>query len=57
VIQSFGWIIAYKASLKKIIMSNSQPNKIIRDKIEKSNSTKKKYIDLKIKKIKFDTKI
>jgi hypothetical protein len=38
-------------------MSNSQPNKIIRDKIEKSNSTKKKYIDLKIKKIKFDTKI
>jgi hypothetical protein len=40
-------------------MSNSQPNKIIRDKIEKSNSTnkKKKNIDLKRKKIKFDTKI
>lgn len=46
---------------KKIIMLNSQPTKIIRDKIEKTNLNKKKdqkvkiYIDLKIKITKFDT--
>jgi len=46
---------------KKHLMLNSQPTKIIRDKIEKTNLTKKKglkrknNIDLKIKMTKFDT--
>jgi len=50
-----------KGKLAKIIISNSKPTKIIRDKIEKIISTKKeikkkKYIDLKRMRIKFDTK-
>ena len=50
-----------KGKSGKIIMSNSQPTKIIRDKIKKTNSTKKgikkeKKVDFKRMMIKFDKK-
>jgi hypothetical protein len=47
-----------KSKLEKIIMSKSQPTKIIRDRIEKTNSRKnmikRKQINFKKIKIKFD---
>jgi len=47
-----------RTNLKKIIMSNSQPKKIIRDKIEKNkfNKKEKKNIDLKRMRNIFDIK-
>ena len=46
----------YKRQTQKITIQNSQPTKIIRDKLEKTNKKKDfKNINLKRKKIKFDT--
>jgi len=45
-----------KGKQKKIAMSNSQPTKIIRDKIEKKQKKNKK-IKIKIMRTKFDTQL
>jgi len=46
----------YKRQTQKITIQNSQPTKIIRDKLEKTNKKKDfKNINLKRKRTKFDT--
>jgi hypothetical protein len=46
----------YKRQTQKITIQNSQPTKIIRDKLEKTNKKKDfKNINLKKKRTKFDT--